>query len=255
MALLQNPPLLEAIFELRWGEHTPGEFKYTNDDQSLFAGKVNALAFINGYKYTEILGESSSPMFPMTPTHRYRKAENTWPCFQAGLGLFTVNQVTQGYSWQGFKQSIKEGLRVFDEAGPHKIKTNKDSLVLILRYQDAFFPEKGNSAEKFLSETFHISTSLPKKFLSKDTVKEEIVAVNCQYTIKSLEPKGEVIVKVASAIINDKPGFLLETLVVSKVSMDFKTNIDPETILEWLDKAHDLQKHSFDTLVNSEVCK
>ncbi|WP_028468701.1 TIGR04255 family protein [Neptunomonas japonica] len=255
MALLQNPPLLEAIFELRWGEHAPGQFQYTNDDQTLFAGKVSALASLNGYDHIEMLGDGSPSVFPMTLTHRYRKAENKWPCFQTGLGLFTVNQVTEGYSWSGFKQAIQECLKIFDQAGPHKLKTNKDSLVLILRYQDAFFPKNGNSAEKFLSDTFHINTSLPEKFLSKDTVEEEIVAVNCQYTIKSLDPKGEAVVKVASAIINDMPGFILETLVVSKVSSDFTTDIDQTMILEWLDKAHDLQKHSFGTLVNSEVCK
>lgn len=252
MSTLENPPLLEAIFEVRWGETSPGEFTYSNFDQALFTGKLSAIADQHGFTLTEMISDGTRPTLPMEVTHRFRKEENTWPCLQAGLGVFTVNQTADDYSWKTFQNTIQLGMEIFDKSGPKKISSIEDSLTLILRYHDLFYIEDGMSTEDYLKNNFHIEANLPNNFFSNEFFKPNSSSIRCQFNLISSNPKGEVIIKFANAIIDDKPGLLLETLVIAR-SSDFSKQIDTPSILEWANQAHILQKHAFNTLVNSDA--
>ncbi|RVU30231.1 TIGR04255 family protein [Neptunomonas marina] len=249
MGTVENAPLLEAIFELRWGQAPNGDYDYSPDDQSLFVGKLSALAHDEGIVFTEQLG---SPPFPHSVTHRYRVSEGTWPCYQAGLGIFTVNQINDGYSSDDFKQAIRKGLEIFDKSGPDKLLKNRDSLVVILRYQDALFPADGMSVQDFVSDRLHISAALPSKFLAHDAVDNEVSSMRCQFNCATTEPKGEIVVKVSNAIIDNKPGFIAETLVVSQAASELE-DLSVDSIMNWVGKAHLLQRHSFETIIDEEA--
>ena len=109
----------------------------------------------------------------MMVSHRFRSKENTWPCYQVGLGIFTVNQVKDGYDWPPFKESIKTGLEIFNQADPEKMDKVKDSLSVVLRYQDGFYPKEGESIEKYLEKHFHVKAELPDEFLNNKNIVHE----------------------------------------------------------------------------------
>ncbi|MCX7087052.1 MAG: TIGR04255 family protein [Methylococcales bacterium] len=245
MTKLDNPPLIEAIFQLCWGEVAPGQFSYTHEEQSLFAGKISAAAAMQGYKTAQDAQPNAPVLMPWVATHRFRDKDDTWPCFQVGLGIFTVNQVKNGYSWESFKNSIKIGLNVLEQADSEKLAKISNSLSVFLIYQDAFFPEENISTEAYLKDHFNINADLPSDFLSNPNIDRNKSNVDINIKIEIKEPKGFISIKIANAIINDQPGLLMETIVHSKMA----DITDKNGILNWVERAHEIQKHSFETLI------
>lgn len=254
MTTLENPPLIEAIFVLQWGEVAPGQFSYTQDEQTLFIGRMSASASSKSYKITENIQQNQF-MIPRLVTHRFRQQENSHPCFQVGLGIFTVNQVKDNYNWSSFKESIKTGLEIYSEAEPNKLNDIKDTLSLSLHYQDAFFPENNISTEEYLKEYFHVSAGLPELFFEKPEINRSKININIAINVETLNPKGTIVVNIANAIINDQSGLLMQTIVESKANDNFNGEMGTNEIMKWLEQAHDLQKHSFEILVKSSAYK
>ena len=106
MSVLENAPLIEAIFELRWGELSPGNFSYTDEESSMLPLHISIAASKHGFDFIET---QSNPPFPFFVTHRFRKSENSWPCIQLGTGIFTVNQVNDNYNWEEFSIGFECG--------------------------------------------------------------------------------------------------------------------------------------------------
>lgn len=256
MTTLDNPPLIEAIFVLQWGEVAPRQFVYTQDEQTLFTGKISASASSNGYKITENIQQNQGFMMPKLVSHRFRKYKNSYPCFQVGLGIFTINQVKDNYNWSSFKESIKTGLEIYSEAEPNKLNDIKDTLSLSLHYQDAFFPENNISTEEYLKEYFHVNAGLPESFFENTEINRSKIGINMAINVETLNPKGAIVVSIANAIINDQSGLLMDTIVQSKVKDDFNGEaVGINEIMAWLEQAHNLQRHSFKNIVKSSVYK
>jgi len=251
MTILIDPPLIEAIFQLYWGEVTPGQFSYTQEEQTLFAGKISASASEQGYPVTQSIQQNSPMLMPMQVTHRFRKKNNTWPCYQVGLGIFTVNQISDGYEWASFKDSIKTGLNIFEQAEPGKLAAVSNTLSILLIYQDAFYPEPNISIEEYLRDNFQINAGLPDSFLKHNDINRNKSDVDINIKIELNNPKGMVSIKIANVIINDQPGLLMETIVQSKIIGDLGGKTDTNSILSWVENAHNIQKHSFETLIKS----
>ena len=51
MPAIKNAPLVEAIFEIRWGSKGQNSFEFSQDEQSLLPGKVDAFAAEAGFLY------------------------------------------------------------------------------------------------------------------------------------------------------------------------------------------------------------
>ncbi len=250
MTILSDPPLIEAIFQLCWGEVVPGHYSYTQEEQSLFAGKISASAFRKGYPITEGVQQGSPVLMPMVVTHRFRKGHNEWPCYQVGLGVFTVNQIKNGYDWVSFKDAINIGLEMLEEAESDKLNSISDTLSIVLTYQDAFFPESIVSIEKYLKDNFRVNASLPDEFLNNSDIARDQATVNINFNVETSNPKGNVSIRIANAIINDRPGLLMETIIQSKARELVNDKLSKESILDWVERAHVIQKHSFKTLIN-----
>ena len=255
MTTLDHPPLIEAILELRWGEVAPGRFSFSQDEKLLLAGKVSASATSKGYATAERAQEDLPGGLPLVVSHRFREQTDSWPCYQIGFGIFTVNQIAEGYKWSLFKDHIKTGLEILNQADQNHLKTVSNTLSLVLRYQDAFFPEKGDSVEKYLAKHFNVKAGLPEMFLDDEDIDRSKSSINLKVNIDTKKPKGSIVVSIANAIINNRPGLLMETVVVSKVQEGTEGRVDVDSIVEWCDMAHNLQRHSFKTLINSTAYK
>ena len=240
-------PLIEAIFELHWGE-IAGRFNYTENEQYFFPGRLSVAASNKKYKLIERI--PNQPSFPKFVTHRFREKENSWPCFQLGLGIFTINQVNDGYNWATFKDTIKEGLEIFQEAEPLKLEAEKSSLSINLRYQDAFFPDSENSIEDYLNDHFNIKTQLPPNFSDDLRLSKKFSSINLRIDIDSLIPKGIVSIIISNALINNKPGLLMETMISVGADEVYNEKTSFDAIMDWVENAHDIQKHAFNTLIN-----
>jgi hypothetical protein len=74
MSKIENSPLIEAMFELRWGEKQPGNFKFNRDEMDLLPGVFSQAIKQTGYGVTERLPKV--PDIPAIPKNRFRKAPN-----------------------------------------------------------------------------------------------------------------------------------------------------------------------------------
>ncbi|MCK5537296.1 MAG: TIGR04255 family protein [Bacteroidales bacterium] len=253
MSKIQNAPLLETILEIRWGEVSPNQFKFTKEEETLLPGLLASTAAQKGYPVQELIQDHPHPL-PHHVTLRLRKEEDTWPCLQSGLGVFTINQLGDGYDWDIFKKDINEGLEIFKSSSEKLIKTLEKS-VITLRYQDAFYPEKQEHIDDYLKKHFNISPSLPQKFFdAQQGVEGNIQNINMRFEIPLSDNLGMVTIVITNAVINNNPGLLIETVVTNNLfTASESSSFNIPIIMEWLEKAHDIQRHSFNTIIKESA--
>jgi uncharacterized protein (TIGR04255 family) len=170
MTILANAPLIEAIFEIRWGNFkidpvSKGqELFFPRDEIDFFFGKFRTIAESIGYSYVERVLPEEAPLIPHFVCFRFRKSPNTWPCYQIGLGVFTTNQVTDGYDWEKFKQDIINGIDYLDRG--HPLGLEKLPFIRIeLRYRDGLLFRPQESPIDFLNKNMELELKLPSEFL------------------------------------------------------------------------------------------
>lgn len=255
MTRLEKAPLIEAIFELRWGRspdlNQPIQLSRQETEESnlfpgLFMAELKNLGFV--------VHENANPQVPDTITfpqlvrHRFRKAEGTWPCYQIGSGIFTTNQVNDGYNWKKFKADVLSGLGVLDKSHPQHL-SGLSNVGIDLRYQDGFLFEEGESPLSFLTNKMEVGFKLPSNFLDNslldaDSAPQCMLAFNLGLTT----PKARAVCTLAPGLINGRPGFVLDTVVQSQgESAPPMTTAD---LGNWLDQAHAVHQHAFRTLIN-----
>jgi uncharacterized protein (TIGR04255 family) len=253
MTELKNAPILEAIMEIRWGDDGSGHYSFSDEEITLFPGEISASARSRGYNFHE----SVSPHFedrlvPFRATHRFRKEKYSWPCLQSGLGVFTINQVKEGYSWNSFRNSIFDGITVLKDSRPGKLESIYPTSTLMLRYQNVFYKPESQSAQDFISKNFNIQTTLPEKFLNVDFIDSVNDSVQLDFKFSLLNPVGEVNIRIIEAVVSNKPCILLDTVVVSKPPSKLDSHSFAKVIHDWAHDAHLVQKHVFQTLVNRD---
>lgn len=256
MSQLSKAPLVEAIFELRWGstEKTPEGQKvnFSPEETEYFVGQFHGIAKVEGYSVVERINTSFPVQLPHIVSHRFRRSPNTWPCFQIGLGLFAVNQINDGYSWNSFKTTIQKGLDLLNRGHPSGL----GALPLIgvdLTYQDGMLFEAGESAAEFLKNKLNFGYEPPKDLLSK--VSEGGVAQGnvISFQIPINKPTGLLIVELQEAKINGSPGFAMSTRIRSLEEDAPKASVTD--ITAWLEEAHNVQKIAFEKLINPTFAK
>jgi len=248
MSTLTKAPLIEAIVEIRWGNLDKNAdhpdtiaLTFSKEDINFFPGQFHGIAAKNGFTFVETINE---PQIPHLVNYRFRKHENTWPCYQIGLGLFTVNQINNGYEWNTFKQDVLAGLQMLDEG--HPLTISKLPIIYIeLRYQDGFFFEENESPSEFLQKKMNFSFNPPDPFLNGSFLKKNVHGHNIKFQVETLEPPGILRFEIMQAVINSRGGFAMNTIMRSK-----PPSLDIDLFLAWLEKAHSAQKHAFETLIN-----
>ena len=124
-----------------------------------------------------------------------------------------------------------------------------------LRFQDAFFPEPDISTVKYLEEHFHVQAGLPESFLDNTNIDSSKTNIHMAINVETLMPKGTIQIQIVNAIINNQSGLLMETIVQSKAKESLNEEIDVDEIMNWLEQAHNLQKHTFETLIKPSAYK
>ena len=122
-----------------------------------------------------------------------------------------------------------------------------------LRYQDGFTLKEGESAQEFLQNKLEITFHPPRSFLQHEALKPEVEDQKMQFLLKTLDPKGGLVVALEKALINGQPGFVMNTALRS-LGEDCPP-LNEQSISAWLDDAHSIHKHAFNTLISPTYAK
>jgi uncharacterized protein (TIGR04255 family) len=255
MSTLSKAPLIEAIFELRWAkilrDDTGIHYNFSPAETEILPGQFLSEAKKENFIHYERVNPEAPP-FPHAPSHRYRREPNTWPCFQIGPGIFTANQVNDGYSWASYKETILKGLGLLNKAHPDGLE-NLPGIGVELCYRDGLLFEKGESASQFLKNKLNIGFSQPVEFLRSALLSSELEGNKLSFSTQLKKPEGILVINLAQGLINGRPGFVLDTVVRSTDQKRPEFLID--SLSDWLEDAHQIQKHAFETLINPELHK
>lgn len=256
MAILTQAPLIEAIFELRWGQisrdPTSGgmRFSFSSEDTDFFPGQFHGLVSAEGFATAERVNpDIPMPGLPHTVSYRFRRAPDTWPCYQIGTGIFSANQVNDGYAWKTFKSDILSGLTLLDKGHPSGL-SNLPGIGVELRYQDGFLFEQDESPRDFLQAKMEMGFAVPDAFIASANLDEQLQGNKIAFHLGVKKPTGILLISLDQASINGKPGFVMNT------SLRSADGAQPELSLkeleQWLDDAHKIQQHAFSTLISKK---
>jgi uncharacterized protein (TIGR04255 family) len=257
MTTLPNPPIIEAIFELRWGapkDNSQNLLIFSENENQFFIGQFKSTVADNGFGVVERVNKFAPTLLPHSISFRFRKEKSSWPCYQIGQGIFTANQAKENYDWKPFKKSIIDGLELLDKGHPDGI-SNLNPIGVELKYLDAYVHDNQKDPIEFLSESFNIDLKalINESFLEDQYFKKEPKGLNIAFNLETVNPKGIFIFNINQGIINGEPGFLAE--IISRSTDKDMPSLDKENISNWLEKSHDLQRHAFNTLVNKAFAK
>jgi len=250
----ENAPLIEVVFEMRWGKAArlkQGEsevvgLQFPNQEQNFFPGLFRSEIDKKGYSCVEEANPAIQ-MMPHVVKHRFRKSPNQWPCYQIGLGVFTANQVNEGYTWESYVETVNEGLKVIDTSHPDSLK-GLSPLGIELKYQDGFVFEASETPVSFLVKKMNIGFSLNEQFLLNPSLEDKIHGNSISFQMNSKKPEGVLIIQLLEGTISGKPGFIMDTTLRSADKNCPKFTLD--SINKWLIDAHDIHKHAFKTLIS-----
>lgn len=250
--ILQNKPLVEAIFELRWklqkGDDSVDPSWEFDPHYSLLIGKLYD-QLKEKYPYHEKLPAARIPeeISAYLIQHRFRHSKNEWPLVQIGPGIITLN-ATEKYVWSDFLSQIKILSNFFFDSYPEdkNIEFNR----IQLRYIDAYeYDYIANDILQFLEEKMRIHYSLPQE-LFKPEIHKKPLNIDLRQTFQLDNPKGVVNSRFASGMRKKKPHIIWETIVES-LAKDVPQNQDK--ILSWIEKAHEITHGWFFEIIKGDL--
>ena len=249
--ILRNPPLVEAIFELRWELQIeqPGIIKKDPHYKILIGGIYNKVR--EEYPFHEQLSAATIPdeIVGYVVQHRFRKDKDKWPLIQIGPGIITLND-TEEYSWDGFQKKISSMLNVLFDVYPDsekKLKVNE----LLLRYIDAIdFDYENNSVFNFLVENMKTNIELQEELFDVTRVGKLPSGFDLRFSFPSTEPNGIMQLRFARGKRKEVDALIWET-ALQLMGTDIP-NTQGE-IIAWVDEAHTLVHNWFFKVIEGKL--
>ncbi len=239
--ILKNKPLVEAIFEVRWGlKEIEGHNVRIDPHYDILLGSFYQ-AVKDSYPYHEKLAAAEVPdeLTPYVVKHRFRKSKNEWPLVQIGPGVLSLNN-TVGYIWDDFRARIHKVVNALQETHPNKEELNMNGL--LLRYIDAVdFDFETDNIVDYLRTNMKLEVKF-KPILFEDTDIKD-VPHNCdiKFSFKSEKPPGLLVIRFNKGKRENKDALIWET--VMKYNADEK--LDMNDVFSWVDESHELLHNWF----------
>ena len=258
MVTLSQAPLIEAWLEVRWGQvkvdpaTQEKEYSFPGEEIDFFFGQFKMIADSDGLSHVERVFPEFAPPIPHVVVFRFREGPNIWPCFQIGRGVFTVNQINDGYNWPKFKKDMLRGIEYLHKANPLKIE-KLPIIDIQLRYRDGFLFKTSESPIDFLNKNMEMSFKLPPDLFNKDFIMSNPSNINLGFTLNTVVPVGSVIINLRKGAINAQPGFIMDTvtrITSDEIKKECADRLNLEYISSWLEEAHVIQQHCFNTLID-----
>ncbi|MEW5829325.1 MAG: TIGR04255 family protein [Chloroflexota bacterium] len=245
---LKKPPLVEAIFEIKWDlqDIAPG---IVNDPHyNLLLGRMYD-RLEKKYPFHQPLPTASIPTEMITGVvqHRFRIDKEKWPLFQLGPGILTVND-NKNYKWHDFKERVTEILNFLFEVYPAPLSINS----LVLRYINSieFNFDKENIFD-FLSQQLQTEIALPASLFETD-VQKLPVGFDCRFAFKCTKPGAMINLRLARGRSQNNDALIWESFLTTT-----KTNMPsfPEGVETWLEDSHNVLEEWFIKLIEGELLR
>jgi len=246
---LRNPPLIEAIFEMKWQlqESAPG---LTHDPHyDLLIGRLYD-RLERYYPFHQQLPAASIPaeMLAGVVQHRFRTSQDKWPVFQVGPGVLTVND-TQEYTWDDFRARILEAVNTLFDVYPGPLTINN----LVLRYVNAVeFEFDNENVFEFLRHQLKTDISLHPMLFEESGVQKSPVSLDCRFTLKCNQPESTINLRFARGNKQNLDALFWETFVAT--SLDHIPEL-PSELEKWLQDSHNVLEDWFFKLVEGDLLR
>lgn len=186
---LRNPPIIEALFEMRWKIWGEGESPMKPMDKKFkffparFYEKMKKL-----FPYVEVLPHTNIPdqMDIYLPRYRFREKLGSYPLIQIGPGILTVN-VDKNFTQGLFFNTCIDALNGFFEVLP-----DIELAEIILHYIDGFdFDYEKKNAFNFLDEKLCTHFAFNQSLFESTNIKPLPSKFHLEVNYHVEEPKGD----------------------------------------------------------------
>jgi len=235
MSKLKNAPLIEVIFELRWGISNSDDLAKA---QYIYGDLYNELKEFYPYREAIVPAEVPIEMLINKPIHRFRKAKNDYPLCQVGPGIITHNTIDKHYFWNKFYENTTKLIEAFSN-----VFHLNEKITTSLLYIDLIpFDFTSKDVYKFINDHFNIEF--------KQSFFEEISQpfdLNFGFYYKTKFGNLELTFRRGRKNENEE-GILLQTRLNSN-----NMNTDKTEILNWLENAHYTCSNTFKKLISTNL--
>ena len=251
---LGNAPLVETILELKWElptvPHQANPQMKIDPDYNLLVGILSE-KLKPEYPFYERLIQASMPeeLAGYIVQHRFRAAENKWPLVQVGPGILTLNE-TERYDYKNdFSDRIKNLISNFFISYPNR--KNLRIKELTLRYIDSVeFDYEKENALNFIRDKMKINIQIPESFFDKTGVTNFPLGYILNLSYPHSDGKSKAVIQIGTGKKLSKNAIVWDTSITTTNNEKIQNE---ETILSWIDNAHDLSKEWFFKLCEGEL--
>lgn len=243
---LLNPPLVEAIFEVRWElESDPQTGRLKDPSYPMMYGRLyerlkQEFPIVEDLPSVQVHPEAN----PFVVRHRIRKEKNGWPLIQVGPGVATLN-VAKEYGWQEFQRLSMRLVEAIGELYPKGAKP-LNFIKSELRYINAVpFDPKSDSPFTFLQEKLHLKVEAPSDLFSGGEVGTQPLGMGLNLAFPVGRPVGNLLLSINLGEANEKPAYLFQILLHS---LGETAPQDQESFEAWTSQAHEVAEMTFISL-------
>lgn len=256
MSKLKNAPLIEVIFEFKWGKTSQKgnevTIEFSQEEKALMPGKFQLHAAEVGFDFSKVM-ENQLPI-PHLVRYRYSEKPGSYPLYQLGDGVFAINQTDFGdyeYDWGVFKTAVERGVNLFEKSYPFPIK-DLPLIDIQLRYRDAIHAQNDESILAFITEKLNVGNfTLPTILTENENIDTECPLGSITLQVGCKKPTGQIICQINQGTNDGKKIFLLDFIIISKVNVF--TEITSEALIDWCTEAHEHHQTIFKAICSDNL--
>ncbi len=248
---LLHPPLIEAIFEIRWEIESDEQSGRMRDPSypmmygSLYERLKRDFPVIEDLPATQAHPETA----PYVPRHRMRKEKNGYPLVQVGPGIITVNEA-KGYSWSSFRSLILKIVESVIDLYPKGVSPLNLSKAELRYVNGIKFDIARENPLSFLEEKLHMKWEMNPEFFEEGLVQERPNAFGMTISYPLNKPMGNLAMSVNLGQFESRPAFIQQTLIQSVGEL---APSDVEGFSLWLQEAHTAAESCFHTFCKGSL--
>lgn len=250
---LLNPPLVEAIFEVRWElEGDPQTGRMRDPSYPMMYGRLyekfkKEFPKIEDLPAAQVHPEAS----PFAVRHRMRKENGGWPLIQVGPGIATVNEA-EDYSWGKFSklcEDLVEGIADLYPSGSFLLNFIKAEVRFINAI--AFDPNRAHPMA-WAKEKMHMQIQMPESLFAYEGLKNQAIGfgLNLAFPLDSIS--GVLAISQNLGQLEESPAFILQTMIQS---VGETAPQDRSGMHAWLEEAHRAAEHTFLSLCEGDLMR
>jgi len=252
--LYDNAPLVEVIVEVRWETVSVSTIPGGAIDPYLkpTLQELQTRMAANGFAHHETLIPNEIPreLLAYQITDRFRRTPSSWPIFQIGPGVFTVNITPPYGGWSSFTPFIQQGIELLLESFPAPSQLMKVKECR-LRYIDAFTQAHTRIDHlEFLTRGLGLNLSIGHGKPSEPITTEKLTDLSASMVYNMGISNSKLHVQIGSGFSSGTPA-----TVVTLEAISTRNSEAPEStkLLEWYESAHSDLSATFESLLSQDV--